>query len=155
MSSFLQWLIKLLQKLLYLLERPAGLRINVVSVRSNDGFHFGFGHFKRKGGVMSFQLQDAQNVGFSIQEVDAAGNPTNVPFDSPAVWSLSDDTLGTLAVTPDGNSANLKATGKLGSLQVNVSASVAGKTLTGALQVDIVPGPAASINIQPGAPVSN
>lgn len=102
----------------------------------------------------TMNLEDTQQVGFTLTGADAKGSP--VPLDSgfTAVWSL-DDPSGTGAVlTPsaDTTSAELAA-GTPGTVTVNVTVtSPDGSTLTGAEAVIVTAGPAATIALVAGTP---
>lgn len=110
-----------------------------------------------------FLLHDDEQVTLSIQPVDKMGEPTNLPAGATAVWSSSDATI--LAVTSDAANplsavaASVGAAGsvKLGTAQVNVVVSdpnaPAGSTpLSATLDVQVVAGATAGVQIVPGAP---
>lgn len=92
-------------------------------------------------------------IGLSI--TDKAGNPASV--DGIPAWSLSDSSLGAIEASSDGMAAVFTPAGKLGDLQVQVSADAdlgAGvNTIIGALAVTIAGGDAAVVTLAGGAPV--
>jgi hypothetical protein len=102
--------------------------------------------------IVVFKLQDNQAVDLAVQAVDEAGNA--VPLgDGALAWSVSDDAVLALSVSADGASAAVAATGKLGSSQVQVvDTETDGGSFAGTLDVDVVVGPAVSIDIVPGEP---
>ena len=104
---------------------------------------------------MTLILTDEQKVQLSIQPVTSAGNPARV--DGVPVWTVSDGTVLTLDVAPDGLSAWAIATGTLGPSQVSVSADAdlgAGvRDLTATLDVEVFAAEAVALSISATAPV--
>ena len=99
-------------------------------------------------------LQDNQQVVLEIVGEDAKGNPAPLPA-TPA-WTVGGANPAILTVTPaaDGMSANVIATGSLGTAQVVVSDTVGGSTLQGILDVTVVAGDATQIVINAGTPTN-
>lgn len=103
---------------------------------------------------MALILKDTQKFSAAVKYVDGKGNPAKV--EGTPQWSVSDVNL--LGVTPsdDGMSAEVVATGPLGSCQVSVTADAdlgeGTKPIIGTLDVDIVAGEAVSAVIEAGAP---
>ena len=97
-------------------------------------------------------LKISQQVSVAVVAEDKAGNPTG-SFDSPPVWSLSDPSLGAVSVAGDGLSAVVIPNGKLGSCQLQVLASADEKTLSGNLDLVMIPGDAVQLVLQASAPV--
>lgn len=99
-------------------------------------------------------LTDVQKVALAIAPKSAAGNPAQV--DGAPVWSSSDETILTLTVAPDGLSAEAVTTGKLGTVQVNVSADAdlgeGAKTITGVLDIEVKASEAVSLDVSAGTP---
>ena len=105
---------------------------------------------------MPLLLTDTQKVTLSIQPVDAKGFAAKV--DGVPVWSVSDPTIGTIAVVGvTGLSATFTAL-LPGVCQVNVTADAdlgPGVTsISGTLDVQVEPGQAVSLSITAGAPVA-
>ena len=104
---------------------------------------------------MSLILSVVQQVTLSIAPVDVKGNPA--PIDGAPAWSVIDPTIATLAVAPDGLSAELIAA-TVGHVQVTVSADARlgpdVSTITGVLEVDVVAAEAVSLGITAGEPVN-
>lgn len=104
---------------------------------------------KRKMTMATLQLQDDQHCPLTIQAVDAAGNPVTLPAGSVS-WTSSNPSVATATPSADGMSCDVAAVGPLGSAQIGVTAA----GLTGTLDVTVVAGAAASIQIVPGTPVA-
>lgn len=104
--------------------------------------------------VVKMNLKDSDKVSLSIAIKDAKGNPAQV--DGIPVWSVTDPSLASLNVSADGMSADLLASGPLGSCQVQVNADAdlgAGVTsILGTLDLTIIAGDAVSIDIAAGVP---
>jgi hypothetical protein len=99
---------------------------------------------------VSFQIQDDLKFTVTIETDDAAGNPTQKGFDSSTVvFSTSDDTVLTVQSAADNLSADVVPTGKLGTAQVSVKATLNGSDVTGSLDVEVVAGNAATIHLKP------
>lgn len=107
----------------------------------------------------NFQLQDVQKVPYSLQAVDADGNPAQLEAGDTVDVSSSDPASAT--VVPDATpAAGSVASGfvvggaKLGTVQVNAAVKKADGSAgpTGAVSIDIVGGPAASISFSMGTP---
>lgn len=68
------------------------------------------------------QIRDNQQVGYTLTETDAAGNPVDgAPSISAPAWSLDRDDLVRLDLADDGLSATAVALGGLGDTVVTVS----------------------------------
>jgi hypothetical protein len=102
---------------------------------------------------MSLILTDSQQAKLTIEPVDKAGNPAPVEG---VVWTTSDATILTVAAAADGLSAVVASTGKLGTVQVNVTGDaqigVGDTEIAGVLDVEVKAGQAVSLNIAAGAP---
>ena len=111
--------------------------------------------------MANFQLQDVQKVSYALSAADADGNPSVLAAGATVAVSSSDVTMAT--VLPDATpAAGSLASGfilgaaKLGTVQINAAVTNADGSagLTGALAIDIVSGPAATISMAPGTPVA-
>ena len=104
--------------------------------------------------MATLQLTDAQHCPLAFQAVDAAGNPVTIPPSS-ITWASSNPSIVAATPSADGTSCDVAAVGPLGTSQVGVSVVVnATLTLTGTLDVSVVAGAAATIQIVPGTPVA-
>jgi hypothetical protein len=104
-------------------------------------------------GVEMFTFRDDQQVGLTIQPVDAKGKPA--PVDGLPVWASSDETIITVAAAPDGMSAVAAAVAPgVARIAVTADADMGSgvAAITGTLDVTVTPGGAISINILPGEP---
>lgn len=111
--------------------------------------------------MANFQLQDVQKVAYSLAAVDADGLPATLPSGASVAVSSSDPTIAT--VVPDATPAAgsiasgfVVAQAKLGTVQINAAVTNADGSAgpTGAVSIDVVSGPAASISFSLGTPVS-
>jgi hypothetical protein len=110
---------------------------------------------------MNLQLQDVQKVPYQLTAVDKDGNPTGaLPAGATVAVSSSDPAMAT--VVPDATpAAGSVASGfivggtKLGTVQISAAVTNADGSAgpTGAVSIDIVSGPAASIAMNLGTPV--
>ena len=105
---------------------------------------------------MALTITDDQKVSVSISFVDDHGNPATVEAGIVPAWTVSDETLATVTAAADGMSADIATVGPLGTAQVTVTSPVTagGPALTGTLDLSIVAGAAAVINVVAGAPVA-
>lgn len=97
--------------------------------------------------VMS-QLHVDQTVTLSLIAVDSAG--TQVPFkpDAPPVWTNSDESVATSAVSPDGLTDTLTPTDAVGGVTtVNVSVLIGGVPFSATVDETVVAGAIAGIKI--------
>jgi hypothetical protein len=106
---------------------------------------------------MPLLLTDTQKVTLSIQPVDAKGFAAKV--DGVPVWSVSDPTIGGIAIVDANTGLSAVFTALLpGVCQVNVTADAdlgPGVTsISGTLDVQVEPGQAVSLSITAGAPVA-
>ena len=103
---------------------------------------------------MLIVLTDMQKDLLSIQPRDAAENPA--PVDGVPTWTVSDETILSLAVAPDGLSAVVTAVGPLGTAQVTVSADAdMGEgitTISGVIDIQVVASQAVSLSVVAGVP---
>lgn len=94
-------------------------------------------------------IRAGQKVSISIKPVDRFGNAARV--DGIPAWAVSDESLGSLEITADGNTAILSSIGKVGSITVGVSADVdlspEVRTLDGSVTIDIEPGEAVDLGV--------
>jgi hypothetical protein len=109
---------------------------------------------KRTKGTIMLILTDTQQVPLAVAFLNKAGNPA--PVDGAPVWSSSDETVLTVTPAADGLSAVAKATGKLGTAQVSVTADAdrgeGVRSISGVLDVTVQPSDAVSASISAGAP---
>lgn len=98
-----------------------------------------------------FSLKDSQQVPFTVVAKDAKGNPTTA-FDAVPTWGVSDGTILKVVPAADGLSAVVSPVGPLGTGQLQFNALSDGKALSGALDVQIVPGDAVSVDLVAGTP---
>lgn len=87
------------------------------------------------------QVKDDGSVVFKLKITDKKGQPTN--FETPAVWTSSDESIATLNASPDGLTAIGVLTGKLGTF----SAHAEGQSEGAALGLD-----SELVEVDPGAP---
>jgi hypothetical protein len=101
-------------------------------------------------------LTDEQKVSLAIEPLTQAGNPAKV--DGAPVWSVSDESVITLVVAEDGLSADAVSTGKLGTVQVSVSADAdlgeGVRAITSTLDVEVKASEAVTLGIKVGTPVT-
>ena len=95
-------------------------------------------------------ITDIQELPITLEFKDAAGNAASAPAGVTPAWSVNDDTVGTLTVAADGLSATLASTGKLGTVQVQVTDG----TITGVLSVEVQASAAVSLAVNAGAPTN-
>jgi hypothetical protein len=116
---------------------------------------------KENSEMPSFMLQDVQKVPYQIAAVDADGNPASLAAGDSINVSSSDSTMA--VVVPDATpAAGFVASGfivgasKLGTVQINAAVTHADGSAgpTGAVSIDIVSGPAASLSMGFGTPVA-
>jgi hypothetical protein len=100
-------------------------------------------------------LTDVQKVTLSVAPVSKAGNPA--VLDGAPKWTVSDETVLTVAVAEDGLSAVVSSTGKIGKAQVSVLADAdigEGVTeLAGVLDIEVKASAAVSMGLEAGTPV--
>lgn len=111
--------------------------------------------------MANLQLQDIQKVPYTLTAVDADGNPAQLAPGASVAVSSNDPASAT--VVPDATPAvGSVASGfvvggaKLGTVQINAVVTNADGSAgpTGAVSIDIVSGPAASIAMSLGTPVA-
>ncbi len=138
-AGLLAWLIKIVSDL-----------ANAVEMFLQPQIVFYFGNAR----LLKMQLKDTQSLPLTIVAEDKFGNPVPGAFDAAPAWALSDPSFGSVVAAADGQSASVvPANGKLGDLQVQVSASIGGKAVAGSFPLTIIPGDATQVAIQPGTPV--
>lgn len=101
-------------------------------------------------------LTDSQQVTLGpVVPLSKGGNPA--PIDGKPTWTVSDPTILTVTVSDDGLSAVLATTGKLGTCQAAVSADAdlgeGVKTIVGTVDLTVVAGEAATLDVPTGTPV--
>lgn len=101
---------------------------------------------------MNLKANDTLPV--SLQVADEFGNPTQGAFDAPPAWSLTDSSLGSVAVAADGMSGVVTPSGKLGSCSLQVLGAVNGQQVQGTLALVVIAGDVAEMTLIPGTPVS-
>lgn len=101
-------------------------------------------------------ITDIEHVATTLEADDAANNPVPSPtFATPPAWSSSDPTVITVQPSPDGTSADVAATGKLGTARVTVSGvNAAGTTLTGIGDLTVVTSDATTFKLNFGTPAA-
>jgi hypothetical protein len=109
--------------------------------------------------MSNFQLQDVQKVPYTLTAVDADGNPAQLAAGASVAVSSSDPTIAEVvpdAVPAVGSIASGFVVGKakLGTVQVNAAVTNADGSAgpTGAVSIDVVAGPAATISMGLGTP---
>jgi hypothetical protein len=109
----------------------------------------------------NLQLQDVQKVPYQLTAVDKDGNPAGLEAGASIAVNSSDPAMAT--VVPDATPApGTVASGfivggaKLGTVQINAAVTNPDGSAgpTGAVSIDIVAGPAASISMTLGTPVN-
>lgn len=90
----------------------------------------------------------------TVKAIDEFGNPVGA-FDAPPVFSSTNPDLASVEAAADGMSAVVKPAGTLGSCEIHVLAQAGGKAIEGSLALDLIPGDAFKVTIEPGAPVEN
>lgn len=101
-------------------------------------------------------LKDNQIAPVTLETDDVAGNPlTDAVFTIPPGWQSSDPTIVTVEdVAPDGLSAKVNTTGKLGQAQITVTGTaIDGRTITGIGDVSVVTSGPATFKLNFGTPV--
>lgn len=96
-------------------------------------------------------LQADKKVGLSVEWTDEVGNKVDTPADATVTYTVDDPTVINLTDNGDGT-ASAAATGTLGAANVHVEAAGNGLTLTGDLQIVVVPGLAERISVVAGDP---
>lgn len=87
----------------------------------------------------------------SLLVEDKFGNQSG-SLDLAPVWSV-DAAFGSLVGAADGLSAQFIPNGKLGLIQIQVAAQVSGQAISSSLELNLLAGDAAKIEIVPGIPV--
>lgn len=98
-------------------------------------------------------LKATQKVVVGISFKDAEGNAATI--DGVPTWGVSDPAVGELEVAADGLSATLRAgSPSVGTVNVSVDADLGDgvKTITGQLDVTVVPGDAVVVEVVAGQP---
>ena len=107
--------------------------------------------------MASFQLTDIQHVPASIEVDDGAGNPVAAPAGA-VTWGTSDASILTVTPSADGTSADIAATGPLGTAQVTVSVQLdpndPKSTITGSADITVVASAASTIKLNFGTPTN-
>ena len=96
--------------------------------------------------VMS-QLHIDQIVTLSLVAVDAKGNPVTLTPDSPPVWTNTDETAASSAVSADGLTDVLTPVTVGKTTTVNVSVAIGGVTFTATIDEAVVAGAVAGVKI--------
>ena len=104
-----------------------------------------------KGSIMSLVMRNDQEVQFQPILEDAHGNVVTT-LDTPPVWSVSDESLGTVTTQEDGFGATFTPTGKMGTVQVNVLIDAlpgeGEEALVGTADIQILPGKVSVIRLE-------
>jgi hypothetical protein len=118
------------------------------------GFRIHSSNFRFFGENIMFQLKDSDKVTTLPLDIRSAkGNPAQVEAGT-VVWSVSDPAV--LALTDNGDgTVTVAAVGPVGAAQLQVSADAdlgeGVKTVTGAVEIEVIAGDAAVINVALGA----
>jgi len=98
-------------------------------------------------------MTDIQEAQVTLEATSRAGNPAEVQN---PVWTSSDEAVLTVEPSADGLTARFVTTGKLGLVQVSVTADADlgdGVTeLHGMVDIEITPSEPVVINLSPGVP---
>lgn len=104
-----------------------------------------------KGNTMSLVMRNDQEVQFQPILEDAHGNVVTT-LDIPPMWSVSDETLGTITAQEDGFGATFTPSGKTGTVQVNVLIDAlpgeGEELLVGTADIQILAGKVAVIRLE-------
>lgn len=104
-----------------------------------------------KGNIMSLVMRNDQEVQFQPILEDAHGNVVTT-LDTPPIWSVSDESLGTVTAQEDGFGATFTPTGKMGNVQVNVLIDAlpgeGEEALVGTADIQILPGKVSVIRLE-------
>lgn len=100
----------------------------------------------------NYQLKDIDQVAFNLGTIDAKGNQTDGSDIASATFSVSDSTLGSIALDDGGLSGSLQAVGPLGSFQFNAIVTMKdGSTQNGSRAVNVVASATSGVAINFGA----
>jgi hypothetical protein len=105
-----------------------------------------------KGEKMDLKVNYTESVSVVIE--DKFNNVLTQGFDAHPAWGLADPTLGSVAVSADGLSVVITPSGKLGMTQLQLSGSIGGVAIAGSLDMNMIPGDAAQVVLQPASPVA-
>jgi hypothetical protein len=109
-------------------------------------------YFQSTGRVdLIMDLLADQQVPLSVAYTDEVGNTVPTPAGATVVYTVDDPTIINLTDNGDGT-AVAAATGTLGTATVHAEATANGVTLTGDLQLVVVPGLAERITVVAGPP---
>lgn len=92
-----------------------------------------------------------QQVPLSIQFTDEMENPVPAPADAAAVYTVDNPTVINLTDNGD-TTGNAAATGVLGVANIHADITANGRTITGDLQIVVVPGLAERATVVAGPP---
>lgn len=103
-------------------------------------------------GTTPMQLTDTQKSTYTLTGETAEGNPTQLVFDAPPVWSSDNPAIVTVDPAPDGMSCVVgsPAPGPLGSAVISLDGSIKGKPIHATDSIDIVAGDAVKVNLVAG-----
>lgn len=90
----------------------------------------------------------------TLVELDAAGNPIAPPvaLDAPPTYLVDNAALGSVALAPDNlNAVFTPAANAVGTVNVSVTDTVTGRTVTGAIAITVT-AVVASLGLEPGTP---
>ncbi len=99
--------------------------------------------------VKYVNLKVSQSLPLEVIAEDKFDNVTQALDEAP-VFSLTDDSLGSLKVDESGLKAVFKPSGKLGELEVHVAGKADGKEVFGKLSLSLLPGDAVEIVLKAG-----
>lgn len=101
--------------------------------------------------VEQMNLKVTQTVAVEIVAEDHFDNV--VVLEVAPAWSLSDPSLGTLEIAEGGMSVKVVPSGRLGACQLQALVEVAGKSLSGSLDLVLMAGDIEEIILKAGTPV--
>lgn len=127
------------------------LRKEIEALKS-PGFQVYFTLIGQEEKIMQKQMRIDQTEGFAIVLKDKAGNVIGSPDQKPQ-WGLSDPTKGDIAISDDGLSGVFTPSGQVGNVQLQALVQVGGVPMQGTLDITLIPGGVASIDIVPQEPV--
>jgi hypothetical protein len=108
----------------------------------------------KPGEVAMLVLKDAQKVTITVSPIDAKGNAAQV--DGVPAWAVANPAILTLVPSADGLTCVATTTGAVGTTQITITADAdlgeGIKTISGLVDVEVVSGMAAGLNIVAGTP---
>jgi hypothetical protein len=142
----LKWIVSLIQDIrgMFCEHKAIRFRWRIGPVESSP----------RPGEVAMLVLKDAQKVTITVSPIDAKGNTAQV--DGVPAWAVADPAILTLVPSDDGLTCVATTTGAVGTTQITITADAdlgeGVKTISGLVDVEVVSGMAAGLNIVAGTP---